>query len=422
MAINSHYRNNLTNTIIVFSVIFLLCNVSFIGRIYSSDDSEIKETFKCVFELNTNGYVHEKIIFELQWRTKDCWTWGPLNVENFKAWETETGTPIKVETADEGDGVSYTLIFGEMKNIGFQFTVEYDSRERIEEKFDDVYYFYRGWWAVSQVSLFDVTIILPKNHELLYTNYLDPTEIISQSGHYHIIIEEIIPAEETFRIGVMFSQKGIQLIKKADNRYHLKKYDEARAAYRDAIKFYSQFSKLFGKNKNEFIGELQEYLDECEKFIEEELFITNSHRAEETFNQAMIAFNEKDHEKAKALFTEAQNLYDSVDNLSKKSECQDYIDQCTVIIENHLSFLEAQSLLDEGISLFENQEYEKANLKFEEALTKFSELEEEEKIEECNEWITSCEEALNPPSSGICLGTIILGILISSGFLLKKRK
>jgi tetratricopeptide (TPR) repeat protein len=422
MPIYYKHGDSFIKTIVVFSVIFFLCNASFIERIYSLDDSEVKETFECVFELNTNGYVHEKITFELQWRTKDCWTWGPLNVENFIARETETGTPIKVETADEGDGVSYTLIFGEMKNIGFRFTVEYDSRERIEEKSDDVYYFYCGWWAVSQVSLFDVTVILPKNHELLYTNYLDPIEIISQSGHQHIIIKKIISAEETFRIGAMFSQKGIQLIKRADNRYHLKKYDEARAAYRDAIKFYSQFSKLFGKNRSEFIGELQKHVDECEKIIHEELIISNTHRAEETFNQAVTALNEKDYEKARALFIEAQNLYDSVGNLPKKSECQDYIDQCTAIIENRLSLSEAQSLLDEGISLFEDQEYEEANLKFKEALTKFSELGEGEKMEECEEWIASCEEALHPPSSGICLGTTLIGILIFSGLLLQKQK
>ena len=63
-----------------------------------------------------------------------------------------------------------------------------------------------------------------------------------------------------------------------------------------------------------------------------------------------------------------------------------------------------------------------AKTKFEEALQLSTELNDEEKVRKSEEWIVSCEEALNPPETGTCLGTTMIGILYLMSYLTKWKE
>jgi tetratricopeptide (TPR) repeat protein len=128
----------------------------------------------------------------------------------------------------------------------------------------------------------------------------------------------------------------------------------------------------------------------------------------------MEAFNREDYESAKTLFAEAQIIYNSVNNSAKASECQDYIDTCAHNLEQAQLRVKAEALFNEGVNYFQQEQYEEAKTKFEEALTIFTELGDEEKIEECKEQITSCEEA----GKGFCLGTVMVSLIVIWGSLI----
>lgn len=78
---------------------------------------------------------------------------------------------------------------------------------------------------------------------------------------------------------------------------------------------------------------------------------------------------------------------------------------------------EAEALLGEGIACFEQQQYDLAKIKFEKALMLFTELGDEEKIEECKEWITSCEEK-EKEERGFCMGSVLIIIILLGGRIL----
>ena len=135
-------------------------------------------------------------------------------VKNIEAQEIETGKTIKITEIEEENKIRYKFEFGTEKEKGFQFFVEFDRLNEVIEKDDEVYYF--GWkWSGTHKHV--ATIILPKNHELLYTDYLDPKEISSRLGCVSVTFERPDPESEAFHFGVTFSQRGVQSISDKDN-------------------------------------------------------------------------------------------------------------------------------------------------------------------------------------------------------------
>lgn len=140
--------------------------------------------------------------------------------------------------------------------------------------------------------------------------------------------------------------------------------------------------------------------------------------AEEKFEEAVAAFNSRDYELAEQLFSQAQDTYRALNNFTKVSECQGYIDRCNQYLEEEqLKADRAEALFDEGVSYFEQEQYDLARIKFEEALTLFVELGDEEKIGECEEWIISCEQELEKENGGFCMGSSLIIIIILGGSL-----
>jgi hypothetical protein len=53
-----------------------------------------------------------------------------------------------------------------------------------------------------------------------------------------------------------------------------------------------------------------------------------------------------------------------------------------------------KGLFEEGITFYEQQEYVEAIGKFDEARILFSQVQDQEKIEECENWVATCEREI----------------------------
>ncbi len=376
----------------------------------------IHNIYEWTFEPETNGTLYVKIKITLSTLYSDWSFSSSVNSpsENMKAWEAETGAPLNIKEEVKGDRIHYTIELPGTKGKGFEFYVEYDGLNRVREEFDEVYYFYAGWESPYSTT-HSATVTLPKKHELVLTNFIDPVNVSSRADRVYVEFLEEVPEDGAFELGVLFSQKGVQLLNKADSNFRLGQYSDAKRAYQDAINFYSQFSKLYGKDITSFLADLKDKVAECEDKFEEERVERNAQLAEEKYGEAVTAFDAGDYAKAQQLYQQAQNMYLSSGNSEKADECQNYIDQCKQFVGTDQLKSEAESLLNEGISLFGQQQYAEAKTKFEEALAKYTELEDEEKVEECQEWITSCEQekpAEGEDGGGTCMGTSLVFIAL----------
>lgn len=376
--------------------------------------SDSEYAMEWIFEPKVNGYVHTKIKFTLPW---DCSDWvyschgAPL--ENVKAWEVETGRSVRMEHVHlKGDLQRYYFIFEEKKQEGFQWWFEYDQKDTVEETLDEVYYYYYARGRDDKAR-FKATVIFPTGHEFLYSDFQEPNEVSSSLGRVSIVFSEDTPTDATFFISVTFSQKGVQFLKEAQNKYNLGQYSEAKKACQGAISFYSQFETLYNRNRGELLAELRDSVAKCDAFLEEERIARNRQMAEEKFEEAVAAFDSGDYAAAKTLFEQAQNMYASVGNMERKGECQGYIAQCIQFLEQEQKRTEAEGLLNDGIALFEEKQYESAKIKLEEALKLFTELEDEEKVQECNQWISSCNEALMMPNTMYVLSGVLIVVALS---------
>ncbi len=321
------------------------------------------------------------------------------------AWDAETKKRIKVTEKRKGDRIHYTLKFQETKKAGFRFIVEFEQLKAVEKK-DEIYYFAFGWECHSDTS-HAATVILPRTHELLHTEYIDPEKVTSRSNRVYATFAEDVPEEESFRLMVVFSEKGVQLRKEAENSFNLGLYEEAKKAYQEAVAFYLQLSLLYGWDMTSFIEDLLSCSKECDNNL-----------AEEKYEEAVAAFTNRDYTTAQAFFIEAQNMFLSAGNSEKADECQDFIDQCAQLLEQEKIRSEAEQLFNEGVTLFEQQQYEEAKAKFEEALAKYTELQDEEKIQECQDWISSCEKELK----GFCIGSTLIFTTLLGAFLVRALK
>jgi tetratricopeptide (TPR) repeat protein len=280
---------------------------------YSLGAVEVTTQYDWYFEPREDGSLLIRMTVTIG---KSYSSWGFTTskdtiITSIRAWELESGTPIDIEESDEGDRIEYLLDFQGTKGKGFQFVIEREQRDSVEEKFNQTYYLYWGWTS-SRNSIHTAAVLLPKKHELLYSNYIQPEEVTSRLEQLTVHLSQELPKESTFRIGLMFSKKGVQLLKRAESAFRLNQWSDAKEAYEDAIKFYDQFSELYDKNKTEFILDLNHNLRECEEHLETERMERNTQIAEEKYAEGLAALENEEYESAKLLFTQAQNMYKSV--------------------------------------------------------------------------------------------------------------
>jgi tetratricopeptide (TPR) repeat protein len=400
-----------------FRVFIILWAVLFsCVAIEQSYSATVYHRYEWVLEPTINGSVH------IAWTVTLCCeeevfstTWGKGRpIKDVKAKDAKTGESLQATLVDEGDRLKLQIELGEKGRSGYQVVIELDRLYSVKEE-DEAYYFDFGYSGAIEHT---ITVILPTGHEFLYAQYLDVEKVTTAANRVSVLFEQVSHEKEQFDVGVWFSHRGIQLLEKAEIDFLNGQYSDAEKAYEDAVNFYSQISTLYNRNKDEFLAHLHGKAAECKSLAEEERIQKTTQLAEEKFTEAVAAFHGGDYESAKALFTEAQNKYNSVNDSAKVSECRDYIDTCTQYMEQAQSRAEAEALFSEGVIYFEQEQYEEAKTTFEEALIIFTELGDEEKAEECTERIASCEEA----GKGSCLGTVLISLIVMWGSVCAGKK
>lgn len=400
-----------------YRVFIVLCLVlSLFAGMEHGLSAEVYHRYEWILEPKVDGSVH------IEWKVAICCeemrfttTWGKGRpIKNVEVRDANTGESLEATLADEGNIISLHIELGEKGKSGYQFIVELDRFNSVKEE-NEAYYFDFGYSGRIEHA---ITIVLPEGHEFFYADFLDVEEVTTRANRVSVLFEEVSHEEEQFDVGICFSNTGTQLLRKAESDFRNGQYSDAEEAYEDAIDFYSQISTLYERNKDEFLAELKEKATECKNLAEEERIERNMQFAEEKFEEAMAAYNNEDYKSAKALFMEAQSQYTSVNNSAKVSECQDYIDTCTHYMEQAQSRADAEALFNEGVTYFQQEQYEEAKTKFEEALALFTELGDEKKIEECKEWIASCEEE----GKGFCLGTVMISLIVMWGSVMRRKK
>lgn len=388
------YGGNMNLIRVWIAVCMLLSTVS-IDLVYSQSQND----YEWILEPKTDGSAHVEVEITIGAKLSSFGISVPKTtpIKNIEAWETETGNLIDITETKEGDRVTYVLEFGKIKSKGFQFVVEYDISKAVEEVYDEVYYFPWKWESQSD-SLHTATVVLPKNHELLDTDYTEPEDVSSHQNQLHVMFADDVSETEPFHFMVMFSQKGVQLKKDAEAYYNLGEYEKAKEVYQDALAFYLLFPDAL-LDKMQLLSELGDRVRACEYNLTEELF-----------DKAMTAFNKGEYETAKQFFDKVEDMYVSMEDVEKVNECRDFMDQCTQLIEEEQVRIEAETLFEEGITHFEQEQYEKAKTTFEEALAKYTELEDEQKVVKCQEWIRFCEEELK----GFCMGSSLIFMALFS--------
>lgn len=324
-------------------------------------------------------------------------------IKEMEAYEVKTGKPVKI-TKTEDEKIHFKCEFDNAEK-GFQFFVEYDYLNYVVEKESEVYYFRFGWTADHDTK-HEVMVTLPEKHELISTEELNPTDLSTHDGQTFVTLRKYVPESEEFAFAVAFSKKGVALVEEGDNNFNLEMYNDAKRAYQRAIEFYSNLLIKYGWGKSEFVDQLRDRVESCDMLV-----------AEEKFGEAMTALTSKDYETAQTLFEEAQDMYGSIGDAAKVSECQDFIDQCTEILELRK---QAESQMNEGITYYDLRKYDQAKSKFEEALGAFKKLEDEEKAQECQKWIDSCEKYINLIRAVIILA--IAGAAASIYVVIRRRK
>ncbi len=114
-------------------------------------------------------------------------------------------------------------------------------------------------------------------------------------------------------------------------------------------------------------------------------------KASELLEEATALFEAGQYASALQVLEESSTLFQSI-NSDKSEECVALIQKCRERLNERVG--QAEALLEEGIAYFKNQQYDLARARFEGALLGFAELESTEKIQECEEWISSCDKQL----------------------------
>lgn len=161
--------------------------------------------------------------------------------------------------------------------------------------------------------------------------------------------------------------------------------------------------------------------------------------AEDLYQEGKSLLEAGDFSAAITKLEEAQSLFQSI-NSRRSEDCASLIQECNAQTEREteqeaIEALEeeqervrewAEESFSEGMTSFDQEEYNAAKTKFEEALGLYTELGDEEKISECREQIASCEEKLEATQISsmmilLLLTVVIVGAVIGAVYLRTRR-
>lgn len=146
-------------------------------------------------------------------------------------------------------------------------------------------------------------------------------------------------------------------------------------------------------------------------------------KAESLLQEGVSLYESGDYSSALSVLQEAQQMFQFIN--VENEECSSLIQECEIEMENEKNREKAETYVRRGIAYFEEQQYDLAKARFEEALVIYRELQDSEKVTECEEWIASCEEVYTESTSfGIIIGVVIVLSAIAGIFIVqwKKRK
>ncbi|KYK32681.1 MAG: hypothetical protein AYK18_15545 [Theionarchaea archaeon DG-70] len=224
--------------------------------------------------------------------------------------------------------------------------------------------------------------------------------------------------------------RGRDLVQKGEEHMNAGDFDTARSTFMQAINYLESALEIYESDTAlNLLERANSYITNCG--IGED--------AEDLYREGESLSEAGDFSAAIAKLEEAQSLFQSI-NSRRSEDCASLIQECTTKIEGiteqeTAEALEeeqervqewADELFNEGMTSFDQEEYNAAKTKFEEALGLFTELEDEEKIAECREQIASCDEALettqiSPMMILLLLTVVIVGAVIGAVYLRTRR-
>ncbi|MGC1119551.1 MAG: DUF835 domain-containing protein [Candidatus Methanofastidiosia archaeon] len=119
-------------------------------------------------------------------------------------------------------------------------------------------------------------------------------------------------------------------------------------------------------------------------------------RGQQVLNEGKELLGEREYERAKAKFEEAEKIFSLGGEEKLAAECQKYIQQITELLKRKS---EAENAIKEGKDLFSQEEYEKAKIQFELAAQEYGLLAEQDSYyqpyaEEARTLMNQCDEAI----------------------------
>ena len=434
--------------------ILILHHLPVLAALNPSGEGFSTSFYEWRFEINSAGTVHVELevhlididislsswelSFESKWEEK---------ITDIKAYESMTHEEIEIQTKIGRETIQYFFMF-DKKSAGenVDFTVEFTIEDALIRIVEDIDYFEWAWSTWENFMRHSIDITLPSGSEALIVSNAVPAEFTEKKGTIIHFEEKSIDISKRLRLGVAFSGVGKSYLEKAEYAFNSSTFEEALSNYESAAAFYESLGVFYGKTKDQFLNQLAEDFDvsltptylrfssksEYDQFMrqlrekkilcEEKITEAKETEADALYSEAQRLFDGGDYETAQETFKKAQNMYTMIGDDEKARECQDYIDQCASLLEEEKLRKEAEEIFNKGVMYFEQQQYDIAKTTFQLALLAFTELGDEEKIEECNKWIASCEEALAPPEEGSCLGTAVVTLMVVAGVLIFRRR
>jgi hypothetical protein len=161
------------------------------------------------------------------------------------------------------------------------------------------------------------------------------------------------------------------------------------------------------RNLPEQVSLIDEYLSKIEKIMQ----------ADTLFTEANNLLNSKDYEASKIKLLAAKKIYEEMGDIPKVSE----FDIMLAKIENLLKTKqEADSAFNDAKVAFDSKEFQKARDLFLQAKNKYAQLEDTEKVAQCDDYLKQSEE--NMKKTGIELLVTVIGLLITVGYLKRKLR
>jgi tetratricopeptide (TPR) repeat protein len=142
-------------------------------------------------------------------------------------------------------------------------------------------------------------------------------------------------------------------------------------------------------------------------------------KAEGLFQEGKSLYELNQFSSALSKLREAQILFQSIN--FRNEACAALIEVCEAEMKSDIIQEGAETLLNGGIAYYRDQQYDMAKASFEHALVMFTELQDADKVQQCEQWIASCEEHCSYQENGEShskLSEMLIGAMILfSGFI-----